>query len=173
MAIPFGSSVKGLLLSPGALGFFKTSKAGPSRFFPTGGVEAFSYSSILFLLAADGVAGVGDIEPADAAGLSRLLSLPAPRPLSCNEAASAASSASWSAADPVPVSTRVAPCSGGKATPPVSWLWRPCWSEDAESTRLGSVDAGVEVAGNSDCIKRIGEMKGMRWTEPDLSGSVE
>lgn len=45
---PFGKFCIGLRWSPGLLGFLITSNAGPSLFL-TGGVEAFSYSVILFL----------------------------------------------------------------------------------------------------------------------------
>lgn len=60
----FGSSAIGLRLSSGSLCFLITSKAGPSLFFVSGGVEACSYSSILFLGVRKGVDGFGEVESA-------------------------------------------------------------------------------------------------------------
>ena len=69
--ISLGSSAIGLRLSSGSLCFLITSNAGPSLFLATGGVDACSYSSILFFAVRSGVDGLGEMVSSGVGGLSR------------------------------------------------------------------------------------------------------
>jgi hypothetical protein len=150
--ISFGSSAIGLRLSIGSLCFFMTSKAGPSLFFGSGGVDACSYSSILFFVVRKGVDGFGETDSTGDGGLSRRSSRLTGRSPSCSEAANAASAASCSADVPALAST----CEvlrEGSEMPAGSWSGRPCWVGGVGVSGGATGDSGVEAVGSSGCIK--------------------
>jgi hypothetical protein len=152
--ISLGSSAIGLRLSCGSLCFLITSNAGPSFFLVVGGVAACSYSSILFFAVRSGVDGLGEMVSSGVGGLSRRSwGLGLTSCSSWSKAASAASAASCSAGVLAP-SSLPGELRPESETPPMSRSWMPCWVDDAAVCgEAGSVESGVEAAGDSGCIK--------------------